>query len=79
MISADCLVLLSDVDGLYSADPRRDPSARFIPDVHSISSDIERMAGGPVIGRRLRRDGDEDRGREDRRSCRVPHVDSDRP
>jgi len=46
MISADCLVLLSDVDGLYSADPRRDPDARFIPDVHSISLEIERMAGG---------------------------------
>jgi glutamate 5-kinase len=46
MISADCLVLLSDVDGLYSADPRREPDARFIPDVHSISLEIERMAGG---------------------------------
>jgi len=46
MISADCLVLLSDVDGLYSADPRRDPAARFIPDVHSINLEIERMAGG---------------------------------
>jgi len=46
MISADCLVLLSDVDGLYSTDPRRDPDARFIPDVHSITLDIERMAGG---------------------------------
>ena len=46
MISADCLVLLSDVDGLYSADPRREPDARFIPDVHSITLDIERMAGG---------------------------------
>ena len=79
MISADCLVLLSDVDGLYSADPRRDPGARFIPDVHSISSDIERMAGGHVLGRRLRRDGDEDRGGEDRCSGRLPHGGSDRP
>ncbi|HKU16287.1 MAG TPA: glutamate 5-kinase [Steroidobacteraceae bacterium] len=45
MITADCMVLLSDVDGLYSADPRRDPQARFIPDVHSINIEIERMAG----------------------------------
>jgi glutamate 5-kinase len=48
MISADCLVLLSDVDGLYSADPARDPQARFIPDVHTINAEIERMAGGPA-------------------------------
>ena len=46
MISADCLVLFSDVDGMYTADPTRDPTARFIPDVHSITADIERMAGG---------------------------------
>ena len=46
MISADCLVLLSDVDGLYTADPTRDPTAQFIPEVRTITSDIERMAGG---------------------------------
>lgn len=46
MISADCLVLLSDVDGLYTADPTRDPSAQFIPEVRTITPDIERMAGG---------------------------------
>lgn len=46
MISADCLVLLSDVDGLYTADPTRDPTAQFIPEVRAITPDIERMAGG---------------------------------
>jgi glutamate 5-kinase len=46
MISADCLVLLSDVDGLYTADPSRDPSATFIPEVRSITPEIERMAAG---------------------------------
>jgi glutamate 5-kinase len=46
MISADCLVLLSDVDGLYTADPSRDSSARFIAEIRSITADIERMAGG---------------------------------
>jgi glutamate 5-kinase len=30
MVSADCLILLSDVDGLYTADPNRDPQAQFI-------------------------------------------------
>lgn len=46
MISADCLVLLSDVDGLYSADPTRDPQAQFIEEIRSITPEIERMAGG---------------------------------
>ncbi len=48
MISADCLVLLSDVDGLYTADPRLDPAARFIPEVHAITPEIEAMASGAV-------------------------------
>jgi glutamate 5-kinase len=46
MISADCLVLLSDVDGLYTADPTKDPAAQFIAEVRSITPEIERMAGG---------------------------------
>jgi glutamate 5-kinase len=45
MVSADCLVLLSDVDGLYTADPSRDPAARFIPEVPRITAEIEAMAG----------------------------------
>jgi glutamate 5-kinase len=46
MASADCLVLLSDVDGLYSADPNRDPEAEFFPEVRAITPRIEAMAGG---------------------------------
>jgi glutamate 5-kinase len=46
MASADCLVLLSDVDGLYTGDPNRDADARFIPSVERITSEIEAMAGG---------------------------------
>lgn len=45
MISADCLVLLSDVDGLYSAPPADDPTARFIPDVAHLTAEIWAMAG----------------------------------
>jgi glutamate 5-kinase len=48
MISADCLVLLSDVDGLYTADPRLDPAARFIPAIHAITPQIESMASGAI-------------------------------
>ncbi|MBX3510689.1 MAG: glutamate 5-kinase [Hyphomonadaceae bacterium] len=45
MISADALILFSDIDGLYERDPRRDPSAPHVPDVHAITPAIEAMAG----------------------------------
>ncbi|RWK54161.1 glutamate 5-kinase [Mesorhizobium sp.] len=45
MMGADLLVLLSDIDGLYTAPPARDPQARFIPVVDRITPDIEAMAG----------------------------------
>jgi glutamate 5-kinase len=45
MIGADCLVLLSDVDGLYTAPPTLDPAAEFIDHVTVIDSRIESMAG----------------------------------
>jgi glutamate 5-kinase len=47
MIAADTLVLFSDIDGLYTADPHRDPDARFIPEVHELTREIEAMAGDP--------------------------------
>ncbi|WP_290995370.1 glutamate 5-kinase [Hyphomicrobium sp.] len=45
MVSADCLVLLSDIDGLYTAPPNDDPSAVHIPLVTEITPEIEAMAG----------------------------------
>src|SRR5262245_295063 len=45
MVSADTLVLLSDIDGLYTADPRRDSSARLIPEIAELTPEIEAMAG----------------------------------
>lgn len=45
MVSADCLVLLSDIDGLYTAPPNVDPNARHIPLVTDITPEIEAMAG----------------------------------
>ena len=45
MISADSLVLLSDIDGLYTGDPRSDSTARHIPEIREITSEIEAMAG----------------------------------
>ncbi|MBK9945336.1 MAG: glutamate 5-kinase [Kouleothrix sp.] len=46
LVDADLLLILSDIDGLYSADPRRDPSARLIPEVRAIDDAIYALAGG---------------------------------
>ncbi len=46
MVGADCLILLSDIDGLYTADPNDDPDAQFIARVLEITPVIEAMAGG---------------------------------
>lgn len=45
MMGADLLVLLSDIDGLYTAPPALDPNATFIPTVDRITPEIEAMAG----------------------------------
>ena len=45
MMSADCLVLLSDIDGLYAAPPNEHPDAKHIPLVTEITPEIEAMAG----------------------------------
>ncbi|MFN4090596.1 MAG: glutamate 5-kinase [Alphaproteobacteria bacterium] len=50
MVSAEALVLLSDIDGLYTADPRHDPDARFLPEIRALTPDIEAMAGAPGSG-----------------------------
>lgn len=47
---ADQLLLLSDVDGLYTANPKTDPAARHLPLVECITPEIEAMAGDPVSG-----------------------------
>ena len=49
MIGADLLVLLSDIDGLYTGDPRHDESAAFLPHIREIDSRIEAMAGKPGV------------------------------
>jgi glutamate 5-kinase len=46
MAGADLLILLSDIDGLYTNDPAKNKNAEFISEVQAITSDIEKMAGG---------------------------------
>ena len=50
MAGADTLVLLSDIDGLYTADPRRDPKATLIREVREITPAIEAAAGKAAPG-----------------------------
>ncbi|WP_091742242.1 glutamate 5-kinase [Phenylobacterium immobile] len=50
MIGADVLVLLSDIDGLYTSDPRRDPTAERLPRIARLTPEIEAMAGGANAG-----------------------------
>ncbi|HMK86923.1 MAG TPA: glutamate 5-kinase [Steroidobacteraceae bacterium] len=50
MIGADCLVLLSDIDGLYTANPHEDPTAEFVSRVLDITPAIEAMASGSTSG-----------------------------
>jgi glutamate 5-kinase len=50
MVQADQLVLFSDIDGLYTADPRRDPAAAHIPVVQGLTTEIDAMGGEPPPG-----------------------------
>lgn len=50
MVEADALVLLSDIDGLYTADPRKDPGAAHLPVVPQITEEIMAMGGEPPPG-----------------------------
>ena len=45
LIDADTLIILTDIDGLYSADPRLDPDAALIPEVETLDRRIETLAG----------------------------------
>ncbi|MEO0881395.1 MAG: glutamate 5-kinase [Pseudomonadota bacterium] len=49
MVSADLLILLSDIDGLYTADPKTDGSAEHIAEVDCITPEIEAMGGGASV------------------------------
>ena len=49
-VKADLLVLLSDIEGLYTADPRKDPSAKLIPVVEEVTPEIEALSGGVGSG-----------------------------
>ena len=45
-VKADKLILLSDIDGLYTADPHKDPSARLISVIETLDDSVFALAGG---------------------------------
>ncbi len=49
MVSADTLVLLSDIDGLYTADPRKHPDAKHLPIIDRLTPEILAMAGDVAV------------------------------
>lgn len=49
-VSADLLILLSDIDGLFTSDPHKDPSATLITEITDLSDDILSLAGDSVSG-----------------------------
>ncbi len=48
LVGADLLILLSDIDGMYTADPKLDPHAQLIHTVSEIDENLEKMAGGSL-------------------------------
>ncbi len=48
LVEADLLVILSDVEGLYSADPRKDPEAKLLSEVKDVTGDVIALGGGAV-------------------------------
>ena len=60
LIEADWLVILTDQDGLFTADPRRDPNAVLLPEVQAGDPALEQMAGG--AGSAVGTGGDADQG-----------------
>ncbi len=55
LIDADVLVILTDQQGLFTADPRKDPDAKLLPDVMAGAPELEQMAGG--VGSSIGRGG----------------------
>ncbi len=51
-VNADLLILLTDIDGLFTADPRKDPDAKLLPEVRELTPEIEALAGesGTKVG-----------------------------
>ena len=46
IVDADVLIILSDVEGVYSANPQTDPQARLLPEINEVTPEVEAMCGG---------------------------------
>ncbi len=79
LIEADALVILTDQQGLFTADPRKDPSAELVREANAGAPELEAMAGGAGSSHRPRRHADEDPRRQARGRQRSEHGDRQRP
>ncbi len=50
IVKADLVILLSDIDGLFTADPHKDPQAKLIEEVKEITPEMKKQAGGSLSG-----------------------------
>ena len=75
---ADLVVLLSDIDGLYTADPHSDPHARLIPVVEEITPEIEMLAGGAGYPQRTARNQKKMVAAKPPPTPRVSHINNNR-
>ena len=50
MVEADTLILLSDIDGVYTANPKTNPDAQHLPEIKALTREILDMAGAPLAG-----------------------------
>ena len=53
LIDADLLIILSDIKGLYTSDPKKDPEAKFLSFIEKIDKDVEKMAQGTCVEGRV--------------------------
>ena len=79
MASADLLILLSDIAGLYDAPPKENPKAKLIRTVERLTPEVEAMAGGAASEYREGRHAHQNRGGAHRDPRRRPHGDCRRP
>ncbi len=78
-IQADLLILLSDIDGLFDGDPRKNPDAKLIDTVEKIDEHIISLGGGQRVEPRHRRHGDQAPRRADGDGSRLRNGHRQRP
>jgi len=53
LVQADLLLILTDIEGLYTADPRLDPTAEFIAEIHALRQPLKRWGSAAITASRV--------------------------